>query len=253
MKIGTQLYTVRDFTQNEKDFAEAIKKIADIGYEGVQISAIGPIPAERIADICSRHKLEIAVTHTPAARILNDTGSVIADHKLYKSKQIGIGIMPSEYQKSTAGVFKFIEDFKPAAQKIKDAGMCFAYHNHDFEFEKFDGKLIFEHILDGFGKDMLQIIPDLYWIQAGGADPVFWLKKLAGRFTVVHFKDMTMINRERRFAEVGNGNMNWPAIIEACKEGGAKWAMVEQDDCYGKNPFDCLKTSYEFLARQLKQ
>jgi len=251
MKIGAQLYTVREFTQNEKDFEDTVKKIADIGYEGVQVSAVGPISAEKIADICKCHKLEIASTHIPPARILNDTCSVIAEHKLYETKQIGIGIMPSEYQKSTEDVIRFIEDFKPAAKSIKDAGMCFAYHNHDFEFEKYGGKLILEHILDGFSENELQIILDLYWVQAGGADPVFWIKKLAGRLTLIHFKDMAIVNRERRFAEVGSGNLNWSAIIDACKEVGVKWAMVEQDDSYGKDPFNCLQESYKFLAKHL--
>jgi sugar phosphate isomerase/epimerase len=250
MKIAAQLYTVREFTQTDKDFKETIKKVAAIGYPGVQLSAHGPIPAQFIADTCAEYGVEIVNTHSPPPRILNDTDNLIAEHKLYKATQIGIGSMPTEYRGSVAGIKKFAEDYLPAAKKIKDSGLRFAYHNHAFEFVKFDGKLMLDYIVEAFAEADIQVILDTYWVQAGGADPAFWIRKLSGRVPRIHFKDMTIEGQnEQRFAPIGSGNLNWPAIIEACRASAVEWAIVEQDNSYDKDAFDCLAESYKFLAK----
>ena len=251
MRIAAQLYTVREFTQNEKDFAETIKKVKAIGYPGVQLSAHGPISAKFIADTCDKHGIEICSNHAPAPRLLNETDQVIAEHRLYKAEQIGLGMIPEEYRADLAGVKRFISDFLPAAKKIKDAGMVFAYHNHEYEFGKFDGKMIIDYLMDGFAEAGMQIILDTYWVQAAGCDPVIWLKKLAGKIPKVHFKDMTIVNREQRFAAIGSGNLNWPAIIDACHSSGVEWVIVEQDNSYGRDPFENLRDSYEFLTKNI--
>lgn len=91
---------------------------------------------------------------------------------------------------------------------------------------------------------------DVYWVQAGGADPVQWIRKMDGRMKVVHFKDMIVTpDRKQRFSEVGEGNMNFRRIIQACEDIGVEWAAVEQDDCYDRNPFESLQISFANLAK----
>ena len=249
MKIGAQLYTVREFTQTAKDFAATIKKVADMGYEYVQVSAIGPIPAQEVADICKSNGVEIIITHTrPPERIINDIDAVIEEHRIMGANYIGIGSMPDEYR-SAEGIKRFIADFAPAAEKMHAAGMMFMYHNHDFEFEKFGGKLMMDYLVDDFPK--MGFILDTYWVQAGGADPAAWLKKLAGRVPVIHFKDMAWAGGEQLMAPVMEGNLNWESIFMAAHAAGAKYAMVEQDNCYGADPFMCLKTSLDNLKGAL--
>ena len=83
MRTGAQLYTVRAYTQNEKDFAFTIKKIADMGYKTVQISAIGrDIKPERVREICEKEGLEIVLTHSDPNRILYDTDRLIEEHNI---------------------------------------------------------------------------------------------------------------------------------------------------------------------------
>ena len=241
MQIGAQLYTVRDFTQTESDFIETIEKVSKIGYRFVQISAIGPIPAQTVADICSANDIGCVITHTAPVRILNETDSVITEHKAMGAGYVGIGSMPVEYRGSADGAKRFIDDYLPAAERFKAAGLQFMYHNHDFEFEKFDNRLIFDILADCpvFGFTL-----DTYWVQASGGDPCAWLRKLSGRVNVIHLKDMLWKDGQQRMCEVMEGNLNWTGIIEASKASGVKYAMVEQDDCYGADPFECLRTSY---------
>jgi len=241
MKIGAQLYTVREHTQTAKDFAATIKKIADIGYKYVQISAIGPIPAQDVADICKSSDIKIAITHTNPTRIKDETEAVIAEHRIMGADYIGIGMMPGDYQRDTEGVRRFIADFTKAAEKIRSSGMTLMYHNHDFEFEKYDGKLMIDYLVDEIPH--IGFTLDTYWVQAGGADPAAWIKKLAGRVDVLHLKDMAIAGDKQLMAEVGEGNLNWESIFAVCKQAGVKYAMVEQDDCYGTDPFLCLEKS----------
>jgi len=251
MNIGAQLYTVREFTQTAEDFAATIKKVADIGYKYVQISAIGPaISAQEVADTCKSNGLTIAITHTNPARIKDETEAVIAEHRIMGTSYIGIGAMPQGYERNAQGVRQFIADFTPAAEKIHAAGMTLMYHNHDFEFEKYDGKLMMDYLVEEFPK--IGFTLDTYWVQAGGADPAAWLKKLSGRVNVVHYKDMAWAGGKQLMAEVLEGNLNWERIFEASRAAGVKYAMVEQDDCYGADPFQCLKTSYDNLKGAMR-
>ena len=88
---------------------------------------------------------------------------------------------------------------------------------------------------------------DTYWVQHGGGDPAAWIRGLKGRAYLVHFKDMAINGHEARYAERGEGNMNWPAILDACKEAGTQWHIVEQDRTYELDPFDSLGISLKNL------
>jgi sugar phosphate isomerase/epimerase len=245
MKIGAQLYTVREFTQTVPDFTATMKKIADIGYKYVQVSGIGPISAQNVADICSANGLEIVITHTPPNRVKDDTSNVIEEHKIMGAKYIGIGSMPGEYGRNVEGVKRFMADFTPAAEQIKNAGMKFMYHNHAFEFEKYDGLRMIEYLMEGMPQTGFTL--DTYWVQYAGASPVAWLRRLRDRVPVVHFKDMAFVKDKQVMCEVGEGNLHWPVIFTVCKDSGVEYALVEQDDCYGVDPFECLATSFKNL------
>ena len=250
MKIGAQLFTVRKFTQTSKDFAETMKKISEIGYETVQISGISAeISAQEVVEVCKANNLEIVITHTPPDRIKNDTAAVIKDHEIMGAKYIGLGAVPGSYGHTKEGFSNFIKEFAPAAKMIKDAGKQFMYHNHEFEFMKFGNQTGFDYLIDNFPDAGFTL--DTYWVQVGGADPAQLIAKLAGRVDVIHLKDLAIVNsHERRMAEVMEGNLNWDAIFAASMAAGVKYAMVEQDDCYENDPFDCLKTSLQNLKKR---
>ena len=256
MKIGAQLYTVYKFTQTEEDFESTIKKVADMGYTYVQVSGIGPIPADKVREICDKYGQKIIITHAKPDRVLNDTENVIKEHKIMGANYVGIGGMPDEYKEDLAGINRFIADFTPPAKKIQEAGMKFMYHNHQFEFLKYDGKLIIDWLAEGFSKELMGFTLDTYWTQVGGCDPAFYLRKFKGRVDTIHFKDIALIKipgeyfQVQKMCEVLEGNLNWQEIFAACKDAGVMYAFVEQDDKYMGDPFDCLKLSFDNLKKQ---
>ncbi len=88
---------------------------------------------------------------------------------------------------------------------------------------------------------------DTYWITHGGGDPAAWIDKVAGRIPCLHLKDMGIdSNRSQFMMEVGEGNLNWPAILDACKSAGVEWYIVEQDICY-RDPFESLQNTKKKL------
>ncbi len=256
MVVGAQLYTVRAYTQTEEDFACSIKRIANMGYTTVQISAVPrTIRPEVIRDICDKNGVKIVLTHSDVNRILYDTDALIEEHEVLGCPYIGLGCMPEKYR-TKEWLSHFMKDFKEPAKKIAAAGKLFMYHNHNLEFEQFAAeglpdastkKRILEYLLEGFAPDEMGITLDTYWIAAAGADVAQWIGLLSDRIPCVHLKDMAVRNFLPEMAPVMEGNLNWPAIFAALEKSNCEYLLVEQDVCQG-SPFDCLKTSYDNLA-----
>ena len=250
-KLAAQLYTVRDFTKTVEDLATTFQKVRAMGYTAVQLSAIGPIPPEQVRDLLQQAGLTVCNTHVGFDRLQNDLPAVVAEHRLWDTRHVAVGSLPGSYRSEGADGFRrFARDADAVGQKLRDAGLTFSYHNHAFEFQRFPGTkgtaldLIFEESEPA----NLQAEVDTYWVQYGGADPAAWIRKLRGRMPVVHLKDMVMQGNQQIMAEVGEGNLNWPAILDACKDAGVEWYAVEQDRCQG-DPFESLAISYRNLAR----
>lgn len=257
MKIGAQLYTVRAYTQTEKDFACTIDKIAKMGYTTVQISGAGKdIKPEKMRKICDDAGLSIVLTHVDSTRIVTDTERIIEEHDILGCDYIGIGSMPGKYH-AAEWLYHFVDDYKEPAHKIAAAGKLLMYHNHAFEFAKYAAegapdaapdKRIIEYLADWFTAEEMGFTLDTYWVQAGGGDVCYWINKLKDRVPCVHLKDMAVAGNGAIMAPVGAGNLNFPAIIDTLKDTCCKYALVEQDECIG-SPFDCLKTSYDNLVK----
>jgi len=245
--LAAQLYTVRQFTQTAQDFAVSMNKIRAIGYRAVQISAIGPIAPAEVKAILDGEGLVVCNTHTAPDRLWNDLPGVIEEHQLWQCRHVAIGSMPKSYRDAgEAGFHRFAQDANEIGRKLCEAGLTFSYHNHSFEFERFGGKTGLDIIYEESAPRYLQAEIDTYWVQHGGGDPAAWVRKVAGRMPVVHLKDMVILQGAQTMAEVGEGNLNWPAILQACREGGVQWYAIEQDICQ-RDPFESLAISYRNL------
>ena len=248
MKIGAQLYTVREFTKNLNDFEETLKKIADMGCRAIQVSGTCDFEAEWLAEKEKEIGFSCVLTHTKPASILEDTEKVCRDHGIFGCKNIGLGAVPGGRLNDEV-YEKFVRDFKPAAEKISENGYRFFYHNHAFEFARSaDGERFLEKILRDFPSDLMGITFDTYWAQFAGADPAKVLLDLKGRVECIHLKDMCATERNgNRMAPVGYGNMDFERILVSAEQAGSQYLLVEQDDCYGEDPFECMKKSFAYL------
>ena len=248
MEIGAQLYTVRDFCKTLQDFAETLKKIADIGYQTVQVSGTCAYEPEWLAEQLKATGLKCVLTHYSPNEIKKEPERTVAAHKLFGCKYIGIGGMPG-FLERTDNYNNFVSDFHGPAKKLAQNGALLMYHNHHIEFMRSDnGKLYLERLAEDFAPEELGFTLDTYWVQYGGGNPAEWIKKFSGRVPCIHLKDLAIVNREQRMAVVGEGNINFEAVLSAAESAGTEYALVEQDSCYDENPFDCLKRSYQNLV-----
>lgn len=244
MRIGAQFYTIREFCQTPETLSESLKKIADIGYKYVQISGTCAYNPEWMKTELKKNGLECVVTHTPADRLLNEPLQVAKDHDIFGCDYIGLGYYPFDESQEDKSYENFIRNYKFVAKTFKENGKYFMYHHHNHEFAKLDGELIIDRLSQDFSADELGFILDTFWIQAAGGDPAWWIEKFSGRVPCIHLKDFKV---DRETSVVGEGNINFDRVFEKAQLAGTKYMLVEQDNCYGENPFDCLKRSFNNL------
>ncbi len=237
MLIGAQLFTVREYTKDLNAFAETLKKVTDIGYQTVQVSGTCAFEPEWLKAELQKNGLQCVITHTPPAKMLENPEKVAKDHEIFGCKYIGLG----SYNFADGGSEGLKRDYQPVAKAFKQNGKYFMYHNHYAEFQKENGMFIMDKIINDFAPDELGVTLDTYWVQYAGCDPVEWLLKLSGRVPCIHLKDYAF---DAKMAVVVEGTLHFDRIIAAAQEAGTAYMLVEQDDCNGEDPFDCLKRSY---------
>ena len=247
LKLGAQLYTVREYMKTEDDFKRTMEKIATIGYRYVQVSGIGEVPPQRIKESAEANGIKVILTHMPPERVLNETEKVIGEHDLLGCGAIGIGGLVGA-ERNEEGYKTFAANFASAIEKIKKSGKLFCYHNHRFEFEKYNGLTGLDILLANTDKDAFKLTFDTYWAHSGGIDCAAFIEKYHGRIFSTHLKDMTVINDSQEMTEIYTGNMNFDAILKASAENGVIYHFVEQDTVR-MDAFDSMKISYDNLMK----
>ena len=247
--LAAQMYTVRDFCKTPPEFAEALKKVRAIGYRAVQLSGHGPIEPKEVRRILKEADLVCCATHVGMGDFTEKFDETVANHKLWKCKFPGIG---GFFKNPATGqdYVDFARKFDAIGARLQEQGMTFLYHNHHHEFIKHDGKLGMDLIMENSSGQNVTMELDTHWVQRGGADPAAWVAKCAARgpLPVMHLKDFAVnpADKTPMFAEIGEGNLNWPAILKACKRAKVRWYCVEQDTC-PRDPFESLEISYKNL------
>lgn len=256
MKVGAQFYTLRDQCKDLDGFAESLKKVADIGYKYVQISGTCDYEPQWLKEQLEKNDLTCVLTHIPPARIRDEAEKVIADHKVFGCKYIGIGGSP-RFKLLGEDMQETIDLAKTSGRKMRDAGCLLMYHNHNMELmrDTEDRRSRLEVLADSTAPDELGFTLDTYWVQMGGGCVTDYIRALKGRIPCAHAKDVApqlddIVNKMPRMAAVGRGALDWNRILPAFEEAETEYLIVEQDLTYDEDPFACLEKSYHFLKAQ---
>lgn len=246
--VGIQLYTLRDETN--LDFIGTLKKVAEIGFQVVEFAGYGDLPAKELKNVLDDLGLGVSSSHVGLAYLEPEKLKSQLAFQIEYNKEIGSEYIVTPYaplDKITTmrELQPYLDAFRYVGQECQRAGMGYAYHNHQFEFNKIDDKFILDHIFEAVGPDLLLAELDLYWVKKAGLDPKSYLKQYKGRCPIVHIKDMTADERGF-FAEVGRGIINYPAIFEIAEAIGIKYYLVEQDQCE-RPPLESIKISMDYL------
>ena len=244
MQIGAQFYTIREFCKTPEDLALSLRKVADIGYKTVQISGTCPYDAQWLKEQLDAAGLKCVLTHIPADRLQADAAAVAQDHDVFGCDYVGLGGYGFHLPEDEEFLGGFLKAYLPVAEALKAGGKYFMYHNHAHELKKENGRLILEQIAEKMPEDLMGFTVDTYWVQVGGGDPAQWIEKLSGRVPCIHLKDCAF---GQQMAVVGEGNINFDRVFEKAEAAGTKYMLVEQDNCNGEDPFECLRRSYLYL------
>ena len=258
--IGAQMYTLRDYCQTSSDIARSCARVKAMGYDGIQVSAFGPIEARELQRILDGEGLRCAVTHVALDRLRTEPQAVIEEHMLWDCSYAAIaGFSVGEDGRSDDWL-AFCKAYNTIASPFERAGIRLGYHNHSHELIRYEGRTALEILIDNLDPSIWFEI-DTFWIAHGGGDPAQWIEKAVGRIPCVHYKDMALaperqedegwtgsgpyIGRlSRQMCEIGSGNLNWPMINRACAAAGVEWYLVERDTG-DLDPFDSLKISLD--------
>ncbi|MEX0745196.1 MAG: sugar phosphate isomerase/epimerase, partial [Phycisphaeraceae bacterium] len=227
-QIGAQMFTLRDYCKTPADIASTCKKLADMGFGAIQASAagFGSIDAKELKKILDDNGMVCAATHRGLDE-MREASAIVDWHKTVGCELTAVGgFNPGNTNR--AEWEQFAKDYNAIGPKLAAQGLRVGYHNHSHELAQFDydpasvdpNNIPLQMLLDQLD-DSIWFEIDTYWIAHGGGDPAQWIRKCKGRIPAVHVKDMTITaKREHKMCEVGAGNLNWPAILDACKDAG---------------------------------
>lgn len=233
MKIGLQLYTVRD--ELEKDFIGTLEKIAGMGYEGVEFAGYGGLSPEQLKSELDRLQLQALGSHVSLESILEDTQKQIDIVKELGCNYLVVPWVGDEWRYSDENWNKLFDKLGELGQQCKAAGISLCYHNHTFELEEcMGGKPVLDAMADSIAEEALLLEIDACWIHDAGLNPVEYIRKYQGRVPLVHFKDLKKQDGHPLTVELGTGSMDLLGVAKAAKDAGTKWLVVEQDEC--QNP-----------------
>lgn len=249
--FGVQLFTLMRHIQTAEDFDITLGRLKEMGVRDVQISGIGDIPAEIQKEILDKHGMKVCITHKDFDRMLNDLPALVCEHKLIGCDAIGLGAAPENIRTNSAAVGKFINDAERIAKKLKEYGMTFSYHNHDFDFKVLPdiGRTMMDMFLNDADPELFNFVPDVAWMHYAGVNPAEFLRKLGGRVKVVHFKDYIIDESGKlRFVSLGQGVVNLKECYEVCCEMGYQYIVYEQDSGWiNDDAFLATQQSWDFL------
>jgi sugar phosphate isomerase/epimerase len=274
--IGVQAMMLKNEFKADGAFT-TLKRLNELGFNAVEISQISMSEANvgEIERARGEFGMEIAALSAaletpvgaPGDSLMNDFDKIVADCKRLACRLVRMGMMPFSAMASKEALLDFCTRSNEMAARLAEQGIALYYHNHHIEFAKYDGKYILDIIRES--APLMKFELDVHWIHRGGKDPVSVLKDYAGLVDLVHLKDyrigqlppnafeslqagdskafMTAFVGVVEFAEVGEGNLDFKAIIDQSLTSGAKYLLIEQDNQYGRDPFDCLATSRDNL------
>ncbi len=276
-RIGVQGMMLKEPIATDGVYS-VLERMARLGYKAIEISQV-PMSEENVAQM-ERARAELGIEFAAISSPLAQMGGgqqidaldthydkLLSDARRLGTSLMRIPMMPFPVMASRTATEEFIAKANQFATRLRGDGITLTFHNHHVEFAKYDGKRIIDMIRDGAPDLRFEV--DVHWVQRSGVNPVSFLNEYAGLVDLIHLKDyrvghlpgdavkllaagdhagfMNAFTGIIEFAEVGEGNLDFTAIIETALATGVTWMLVEQDNLYGRDPFDCLTTSRDHL------
>ncbi|MEK3704759.1 sugar phosphate isomerase/epimerase [Paenibacillus sp. FSL R7-0198] len=249
LNIGLQLFTLRDETA--ADFRGTLRKVAALGYEGVEFAGYGDIPAEEMKALLDELGLKGFSSHVSLHAMREDLQKQIDYLKTIGAQYIICPyLMPEDRPENAEGWTKLFAELQQYGAEAAKQGLIFGYHNHDFEFHGQVGDAnAFDAMFAQTSPEAVKVEMDVCWVQFAGQNPIEYIKQYAGRLPLLHLKDFSKDEQgQMKTLELGQGSVDLPAVIEGATNAGVEWLIVEQDVCQNP-PLESVSNSYNWLKQ----
>lgn len=275
--LGVQMMMLKDQVV-EQGMWPVLQRLAELDLHAVEVSQIAMDETNVAALERGTKELGIEVGAISVALKANAVATgdnleehfdkIVADAARLGTRFARIGMMPFTAMVSLAACEEWAAECEVAAQRLAAAGVTLCYHNHHVDLAKFGDERIFDIVRRVAPSMNFEV--DLHWVQRGGMAPLDMLEAYAGACKLIHVKDFRVVPVSQdtvdkftagdfvggfqgflniaQFAEVGQGNMNWPKLLPAAEAAGAEYFFIEQDEVYGRDPFDCIADSRRYLG-----
>lgn len=251
--MAIQLYTIRDAMSKNPE--KALERLAAMGFTGLEIYGYNGTffgkTRNEFRQILRNTGQRVISSHHTTGMLHGEPGTLLQNWEktVEDLEYIGTEFMVCSYlfpeERTPENYRKLPGILNTAGEITRQSGIQFAYHNHDFEFEDFDGTgKVYDFILNRTSPELVQMELDLYWIAKAGFDPLFYFEKYPGRFPLWHVKDMKAGNRD--FTEIGNGTIDFARIFAAREKAGLRHWFLEQDSA-DKDIFESISISSRYI------
>lgn len=270
--IGVQMSTIKNKIAELGTYG-TFKAMSDLGFNCAEVSQIEMSPENvkemrramdelgfKISSLSTA--LEPMMPGMPGEFLTSDFDKIVADCKFLDVDMLRIGMLPMTCMGSREKALDFVKRADEYAEKLKEHGIDLYYHNHHVEFVKYDGEYLLDIIKDNTMYMGFEL--DIHWIQRGGENPLKVIERYRDRIRLLHLKDfriaevempekfeiksfMAAFNNVVQFAELGTGSLPIKECMDLALDCGSEYFLIEQDDCYGRDPFESLKISRDHL------
>lgn len=249
-RIGLQLYTVRGLM--EKDLPGTLAQVAQAGYREVEFAGYFGHSALEIRDLLAQNGLTSPASHIPLEAMRKEWRKSLDDAKQAGHQWVVIPWLPAEDRGGADAWKRLAAELNAAARPARDAGLRFAYHNHDFELEKIPpaagekdtGQRPLDILIAETDPSLVEFELDVYWVVKAGADPFSYITRLGKRMPLLHLKDSAG-PPSHAITDVGGGSIDFRRILAEAEKVGVRHFFAERDDA--PDPLASIRASYDYL------
>ncbi|MGL6193782.1 MAG: sugar phosphate isomerase/epimerase family protein [Thermoguttaceae bacterium] len=221
--VALGLYSIREACA--KDLAGSLKKVAEMGYDGVEFAGYYGHDPKEIRKMLDTNGLKCSGTHTGLQQLLGENfDKTVETHKILGTKFVIVPGGIDAALHTVAGNEMTAYLFNEIAEKLEKHGMHLGYHAHGGDFAVIDGQTAWDRFFANTRNNVFMQM-DVGNCIGGGGDPYEPISKFPGRSKTIHLKEHSSNN-----APVGKGDVDWNKVFELCESvGGTEWYVVEHE------------------------
>lgn len=246
-ELGIILGTVKDLWK--ADWQSTLSMLADAGYTLIEGGFPKDVAMKDARKALKKNKLRHIATGGSMYNLLQETDQII-DTAVETGVEYLVAYWPwlDSAENITADQAKeCAENLNKLGLKAKEAGLKFAWHNHDKEFQRINDQYVYDYLMANTEPSLVGNEMDIYWVVKGGGDPLTFFDKYQGRFPLWHIKDMDNTDEKARVCP-GEGILDFASYLRQSEKAGAQYYIVENEACPSEHQTECAQSSYTYLT-----